>query len=295
MSNAPSDAHRAQRDVRRHYNLGNDFFSLMLDPSMAYSCGYVRSPDDPLEVMQQQKYERIAQKLGLDRGGSLIDIGCGWGGLLAYVGKRYPQVRGLGITLSDEQAKFATERLKAEGLSERFQVAICDYRDISGSYDFVVSVGMFEHVGRASYPIFFSKMRRLLLSNGVALLHTIGVEEPLWRTQDPWIDAYIFPGSRLPRLEELTHQARSEELAVGHVENLRPHYAITLNRWRENFERNWRRIQELDSRFDERFKRLWSYYLQVCEACFVDSTVELYQVLLCPRESWNFGLRFNFT
>jgi cyclopropane-fatty-acyl-phospholipid synthase len=153
---------------------------------------------------------------------------------------------------------------------------------------------MFEHVGRRSYGRFFRTLRNLLNPRGVALLHTIGMEEPLWRLQDPWIDTYIFPGSRIPRLEELIHQARVTDLAIGHVENLRPHYAMTLRHWRENFTRNWAKIRELDGRFDERFKRLWSYYLQMCEACFIDSSVELYQLLLCPRDQWCFPLTFRF-
>ncbi len=294
LSQAPTTARKALLDVRRHYDLGNEFFSLMLDPSMAYSCGYAHAADDSLASMQQQKYARICRKLGLERGGSLLDIGCGWGGFLAYVAEHYPNVEGMGVTLSEEQFKFARERLRRMGSTNRMQVAMCDYRDLAGRYDFVVSMGMFEHVGRSSYGAFFRKTHRLLDVHGVSLLHTIGMEEPLWRTQDPWIDTYIFPGSRLPRLEELVHEARLSDLAVGHVENLRPHYALTLRHWRRNFAENWTRICDLDSRFDERFRRLWVYYLQICEACFIDSTVELYQVLLCRRDGWSFPLNFRF-
>jgi cyclopropane-fatty-acyl-phospholipid synthase len=294
LARAPTDAHVARRGVHQHYDLGNSFFGMMLDPSMTYSCGYAHTSSDSLSVMQEQKYARICQKLALERGGSLVDVGCGWGGLLAYVAERYPQVKGLGITLSTEQCSYAQERLRQIDPGGRFQVVMCDYRDLRGRYDFVVSVGMFEHVGRRSYGRFFRTLRNLLNPRGVALLHTIGMEEPLWRLQDPWIDTYIFPGSRIPRLEELIHQARVTDLAIGHVENLRPHYAMTLRHWRENFTRNWAKIRELDGRFDERFKRLWSYYLQMCEACFIDSSVELYQLLLCPRDQWCFPLTFRF-
>jgi cyclopropane-fatty-acyl-phospholipid synthase len=179
-------------------------------------------------------------------------------------------------------------------VERRVDAAMCDYRDLVGRYDFVVSIGMFEHVGRASYATFFRKTHQLLDVHGVSLLHTIGMEEPLWRTQDPWVDTYIFPGSRLPRLEELSREVRSADLAIGHVENLRPHYAMTLRHWRRNFEENWDTICSLDSRFDERFRRLWLYYLQICEACFIDSTVELYQILLCRRDTWSFPLNFRF-
>jgi cyclopropane-fatty-acyl-phospholipid synthase len=294
VSQSPTTAQKAQLDVRRHYDLGNDFFALMLDPTMAYSCGYALTSEDSLAAMQQQKYARICRKLGLERGGSLLDIGCGWGGFLAYVAEHYPGVRALGITLSNEQLNVARERVRAVAPGGRVEVAMCDYRDLDGRYDFVVSIGMFEHVGRSQYGAFFRKTHGLLLPHGVSLLHTIGMEEPLWRTQDPWMDTYIFPGSRLPRIEELAREARVSDLAIGHVENLRPHYAMTLRHWRRNFSENWQRIRQLDARFDERFRRLWTYYLQICEACFIDSTVELYQVLMCRREGWGFPLNFRF-
>lgn len=294
VTQSPTTARKAQLDVRRHYDLGNEFFALMLDPSMAYSCGYAHTPKDSLATMQQQKYARICRKLGLERGGSLLDIGCGWGGFLAYVAECYPGVRATGITLSEEQLKVARERVRAADPSGRVEVAMCDYRDLNGRYDFVVSVGMFEHVGRSQYGAFFRKTRELLHPRGVSLLHTIGMEEPLWRIQDAWMDAYIFPGSRLPRMEELAREARLSGLTIGHIENLRPHYAMTLRHWRRNFADNWDGIRQLDARFNERFRRLWTYYLQVCEACFIDSTVELYQVLMCRREGWAFPLNFRF-
>lgn len=141
---------------------------------------------------------------------------------------------------------------------------------------------------------YFEKFYDLLSDRGVALLHSIGLEEDPALPQDPWIAKYIFPGSRLPRLEEICREARLASLAVGHMENFRPHYAITLRHWRENFIKNWPKIQKIDSRYDTRFFRLWNYYLQMCEACFINSTMELYQVLLCKRKSWNFPLQFNF-
>jgi cyclopropane-fatty-acyl-phospholipid synthase len=294
VSQSPTTARKAQLDVRRHYDLGNEFFALMLDPTMAYSCGYAHKPEDSLATMQQQKYARICQKLGLERGGSLLDIGCGWGGFLAYVAEHYPGVRATGITLSGEQLRIARERVRSVAPGGRVEVAMCDYRDLEGRYDFVVSIGMFEHVGRSQYGAFFRKTHQLLYPHGVSLLHTIGMEEPPWRTQDPWVDTYIFPGSRLPRMEELAREARLSDLAIGHVENLRPHYAMTLQRWRHNFSQNWEDIRKLDPRFDERFRRLWTYYLQLSEACFIDSTVELYQVLMCRRDGWGFPLNFRF-
>jgi cyclopropane-fatty-acyl-phospholipid synthase len=285
---------KSRDDIRVHYDLSNDFFALMLDPTMSYSCGYAYQQSDTLHTMQEQKLRRISQKLGLEKGGELLDIGCGWGGLLLYAAKHYPNVRGVGVTLSEEQYLHAHRAIREQGVSDRFRVQLLDYRDVSGRFDFVVSVGMFEHVGYASYATFFDKLAGVLKPTGVALLHTIGIEEEPSRAQDPWMDRYIFPGSRLPRLEELVHRARRSQLAVGHVENWRPHYALTLRHWRDNFVKNWGLIQRLGTRFDTTFYRRWDFYLQLCEACFIDSTVELYQLLLTPRPAWNLPLNLEF-
>lgn len=288
-------ARAAHDDIRVHYDLSNEFFAQMLDKTMTYSCGYAATESDSLEQMQQNKLKRIAAKLQLQRGGTLLDIGCGWGGLLTYVGENFPEVQGVGITLSEEQYEFARRRLREKGLQDRMRVQLLDFRDLAGSFDFVVSVGMFEHVGLPSYGDFFQAVRRVLQPTGTALLHTIGVEEEPRRLQDPWIERYIFPGSRLPRLEELVRGAREGDLAVGHIENWRPHYALTLRHWRKNFKEGWSAITKLGRSFDGRFFRVWDFYLQVCEACFIDSTVELYQVMLSPRPRWNFPRCFDFT
>lgn len=282
----------AKRSVAAHYDLGNGLFKHMLDESMTYSCGYAKTESDSLKEMQQQKYERIYQKLGLSKGGSLVDIGCGWGGMLAYAARKNPAITGVGITLSTEQYEFARARLRTEGLSDRIKIYLSDYRQFNGSYDFLVSIGMFEHVGRESYPIFFEKAAELLKPGGIGLLHTIGLEEEPDIKPDPWVGKYIFPGSRLPRLEELSRELRAQSFTVGHVENLRPHYAITLRKWRKNFVDNWREIKSHG--YDERFYRMWNYYLQISEACFCDSTMELYQVLFCKGNAWRFPLRFEF-
>jgi cyclopropane-fatty-acyl-phospholipid synthase len=290
----PKDLTAAKLNIQAHYDLGNDFYRLMLDDSMTYSCGYQRNAGDSLAKMQEQKYRRICQKLGLENGGQLIDVGCGWGGMLSYAGRHYPNISGIGITLSKEQQQYANARLQEEGLSDRIRVELCDYRHVQGSYDYFVSIGMFEHVGLDSYPTFFSTAQRLLKKDGVGLLHTIGMEEEPHTLQDPWVEKYIFPGSRLPRLEEITHEARRAGLIIGHIENWRPHYATTLSLWRGNFVKNWPICMELDPKFDMRFFRIWNYYLQLCEACFIDSTVELYQTLFCRRENWGFPLNFRF-
>ncbi|NDC38165.1 MAG: class I SAM-dependent methyltransferase, partial [Proteobacteria bacterium] len=283
----------AKNNIAAHYDLGNEFFEQMLGPSMTYSCGYMHRPDDSIDTMQQQKYSRIIQKLAPHRG-TLLDIGCGWGSLLIYAAQHCPEISGVGVTISAEQQRYAQRRIQEAGLAERIRIELCDYRDLRGTFDRIVSVGMFEHVGKASYPEYMRTFHHLLSPTGVGLLHTIGTEEDPRIPQDPWIAKYIFPGTILPRLEWIVSEARKADLSIGHIENWRPHYATTLHRWRERVVANWDTIRTLGTQYDERFFRLWNYYLQLCEACFIDSTVELYQVLLCRREQWSFPLRFTF-
>jgi cyclopropane-fatty-acyl-phospholipid synthase len=285
---------RARREIQSHYDLGNDFYRLVLDPSMTYSCGYQLTPADSLEQMQEQKYGRIYRKLGLERGGKLVDIGCGWGGMLVHAARRNRHIRGVGVTLSEEQFRFVKDRIAREGLGGQIEVRLCDYRELRGSFDFLVSIGMFEHVGRSGAPIFFRKMRDLLAPGGAGLLHTIGLEEGPAVPTDPWILRYIFPGGRLPRLEELVREMRSQGFTVGHIENLRPHYALTLKKWRENFISHRPEIEKLGIEFNRQFIRRFDYYLQMSEACFCDSTTELYQLLFCNGRTWTFPLRFEF-
>ncbi len=284
----------SRRNVERHYDLSNDFFALFLDEGMTYSCGYQRSESDSIEDLQRQKYERIGKKLGLARGGKIVDVGCGWGGMLLHAAGASPRTTGVGVTLSANQARLARERIARAGLDGRLDIRVQDYRDLKGEFDFFVSIGMFEHVGKASYRVFMRKARELLAPEGIGLLHTIGLTEPSSLEPDPWTNRYIFPGSRLPRIEELTKLMREEGLLVGHVENLRPHYAATLRRWRERFHANSARIRALGPQFDDRFMRMWDYYLQISEATFRDTTGELYQILFCKGERWRFPMCFDF-
>ena len=284
----------AKKDIQMHYDLGNDFFKQILDSSMTYSCGYLKNEDDSLEDMQRQKYDRICTKLGLEKGGSILDIGCGWGGMLIHAAKKYPQITGVGITLSEEQYQYAHERIQEEGLADRISVHLCDYRTFTGRFDFIVSIGMFEHIGYDCYPVFFKKVNQFLKDDGVALLHTIGLEEDPSIPTDPWIGKYIFPGSRLPRLEELTREMRRAGLLAGHIENLHSHYAHTLRSWKERFRAQWPEIRKLSEDFNLKFYRMWNYYLQICEACYDDSTLELYQVLFCKQRRWPLPARFEF-
>ena len=289
----PTSILTAKRCIRHHYDLGNDFFKLFLDKSMTYSCGYQLSGADTLDDMQKQKYERICRKLAPKPGSLMIDIGCGWGGMLIYAAKKYG-VSGLGITLSEEQCKYARELVKLEGLAGRIRIDLCDYRQVQGKFDHVVSIGMFEHVGRACYPLFMQKIKALLNPGGTGLLHTIGLTDAPGVKPDPWINRYIFPGSRLPRLQEIVAAMHKEDLLIAHVEDWKLHYAETLRKWKENFDSNRAAISALGPRYDRRFLRMWNYYLQTCEASFRSSTVQLYQVLFSRGEQWSFPRCFRF-
>ncbi len=290
----PASLLKAKRCIHHHYDLSNDFFRLFLDPTMAYSCGYELCQDDGLEAMQINKYARICAKLDLSKGGHLLDIGCGWGGLVIYAVRHFPNIYATGITLSEQQAIYARQLVAELGLEDRIRIEVQDYRLLKGNFDFIASVGMFEHVGLTSYPLFMESARHLLKPSGVFLLHTIGLTDPPSVKPDPWTNRYIFPGSRLPRLEEMVSLAQKVGFTVGHLENMKMHYATTLRLWKENFDRNREHVMSLDRSFDDRFMRLWNYYLQLCEAGFRYSNVQLYQLLLGDAEEWPPVLRFDF-
>jgi cyclopropane-fatty-acyl-phospholipid synthase len=269
----------ARRCVRHHYDLGNDFFELMLDRSMTYSCGYQLRPTDTLEQMQQQKYALISDKLNLQNSRSVLDIGCGWGGMLIHAASCFPALTGTGITLSQNQMQLANQRLAQLGLSHRLAVKLCDYRKMQGTFDRLVSIGMFEHVGKSCYPMFVRQCVHLLKHGGLGLLHTIALTDPPSVKPDPWTNKYIFPGGRLPRLEEVINEMCKAQLVVHHVENLKPHYAETLKKWRANFQKNQPQIKLLGPSFNYRFMRMWDYYLQGAEAGFRHGTLQVYQIL----------------
>lgn len=273
----------SRRNVSHHYDVGNDFYQLFLDKSLTYSCGYQISSTDSLEKMQLQKYELICQKLSLQPEENIIDIGCGWGGMLIYAAEKYG-VYGTGITLSEEQAKLAEEIISERGLSKRLKILLCDYREVEGEFDKFVSIGMFEHVGKSNFSTFMKKTSELLKPNGLGLLHTIGT---IGRVRnDPWIAKYIFPGGYLPKLNELAQEMLKAKLTVVHCDNLKPHYAETLRNWAINFRNNWNEVLELPRGYDEAFARMWYYYLQACEASFRYNNMQLYQLLFLKGKQW---------
>jgi len=273
----------SRKNVQHHYDLGNDFYQLMLDPTMTYSCGYRVRETDTLEQMQCQKYELICQKLALKPGESLIDIGCGWGGMLIYAAERYG-VKGTGITLSVEQAKLAQERIEARGLGDRIQIIISDYREIQGQYDKFISIGMFEHVGKGNFGTFMRKAGELLTPEGVGLLHTIVTQSK--ERNGAWVDKYIFPGGYAPQLHELTQELWAAKLPIAHCENLKPHYAETLNRWNQNVQANRDKIMTLAPIYDDRFMLMWELYLQSFEASFRYGGLHVYQLLFYRGKPW---------
>jgi cyclopropane-fatty-acyl-phospholipid synthase len=257
----------------RHYDIGNDLFERMLDRRMIYSCGYWERATT-LDEAQEHKLEMICRKLQLRPGQTLLDIGCGWGGLARHAAERHG-VQVTGITVSREQQALA--ELRCAGLP--VQILLQDYRDLQGRYDRIVSVGMFEHVGPKNYEAYFATAHRLLEPEGLFLLHTIGLDRPSART-DPWIDKYIFPGGKLPAASEVAREF--EPLFVlEDWHNFGTDYDRTLMAWHERFEAAW---PELAPSYGERFRRMWRYYLLVSAGFFRSRQGQLWQLVLSRRE-----------
>ena len=266
---------RARRNVAHHYDLSDQLYELFLDRDRQYSCAYFRMPQDDLDTAQENKKRHIAAKLLLSPGHKVLDIGSGWGGLALYLGAECG-ADVTGLTLSEEQHKVATRRAAAAGLSDRVRFHLRDYREEMGSYDRIVSVGMFEHVGVNQYPTFFRGLNRLLAPDGVALLHSIGrMDGP--GTTNPWMRKYIFPGGYSPALSEVVPEVESARLWITDIEILRLHYAETLRLWRRRFEQNRDRIRAL---YDERFCRMWEMYLVGAETAFRHDFSVVFQMQL---------------
>ena len=253
----------ARRNVAHHYDLSVDLYRLFLDPDLQYSCAYFPDPYASLEEAQLAKKRHLAAKLLLRPGHKVLDIGCGWGGLALTLAQETGAVVE-GITLSTEQFATASQRAEAQGLAGRARFSLTDYRDVQGPYDRIVSVGMFEHVGRPNFQAYFDQVARLLKDDGVAVVHSIGRAEGPAFTQ-PWIAKYIFPGGYIPALSEVLAAVERSGLIVTDVEILRLHYAETLRAWRERFQA---RRAEAARMYDERFCRMWEFYLAVSELAF---------------------------
>ncbi|MFJ5158409.1 cyclopropane fatty acyl phospholipid synthase [Pantoea sp. NPDC088449] len=253
---------------KEHYDLGNDLFSLMLDPYMQYSCGYWKDADT-LENAQQAKLDMICRKLQLEPGMTLLDIGCGWGGLAEYAARNYG-VKVHGVTISAEQQKLAQQR--CEGLD--VTILLQDYRDLNQQYDRIVSVGMFEHVGPKNYATYFEVADRNLKPDGIFLLHTIGALSTDMNV-DPWIDKYIFPNGCLPSVRQIA-EASEPHFVMEDWHNFGADYDTTLMAWHERFQIAWPQLAE---KYGERFKRMFDYYLNACAGAFRARDIQLWQVV----------------
>lgn len=254
---------RAQRNVAHHYDLSGELYDLFLDTDKQYSCAYFLTPDDSLEQAQAQKKAHIAGKLLLEPGMRVLDIGCGWGGMALTLARDYG-ARVLGVTLSAEQHKVATARIERAGLQDRVEIRLADYRTIDDTFDRIVSVGMFEHVGAPRYNEYFGHVHGKLTPDGIALIHTIGRMQPPGFTH-PWIEKYIFPGGYVPAMSEAMAAIEKQGLWATDVEVWRLHYAETLRHWEDRFSAQRDRVLEL---YDERFFRLWRFYLVASKMTF---------------------------
>lgn len=266
---------KAQKNVAHHYDLQAGLYDLFLDSDKQYSCGYFETPVSSLEAAQLAKKAHIAAKLNIQPGQRVLDIGCGWGGMALYLAKE-TGAHVTGVTLSEEQHKIATERAAAEGLSSQVEFRLQDYRHVEETFDRIVSVGMFEHVGVHHYDEFAAKVRALLKDDGVALIHTIGRLDAPGAT-NPWLAKYIFPGGYIPALSEVAPVLENNGLLLNDLEVLRLHYAETLRHWRTRFLARW---DDAVALYDEPFARMWEFYLAGSETSFRHEGMVVFQFQL---------------
>lgn len=270
---------RARSNIAHHYDLSRALYELFLDADMNYSCAYFRQPDDSLEQAQAQKKAHIAAKLRLAPEMRVLDIGCGWGSMALTLARDHG-VRVLGVTLSAEQQKLARDRIAAAGLNERVEIRLADYRTLDEPFNRIVSIGMFEHVGAPHFREYFAHLREWLTGDGIALIHTIGRRTPPGTTS-PWVSKYIFPGGYVPALSEIMSAVEREGLWTTDIEVWRLHYAETLRHWRNRFEA---RIDEARTLYDERFCRMWRYYLVASEMTFRHFDHVVFQMQITRRQ-----------
>ncbi len=271
---------RARRNIGYHYDLGNDLYRLFLDESLTYSCG-IWADGDTLEDAQARKLRLVCEKLGLGSGDHVLEIGCGWGSFALVAAGEFG-ARVTGLTISEQQAALARERVAAAGLADRVEIRLQDYRTLAGEYTAIASIEMLEAIGHAQYPVFFRACDRLLAPGGRACIQTIAIPDARYeryRRHDDWIRRYIFPGSLLPSVEVLQRTtARVSRLQLAGLEEIGPHYAPTLQAWRERFLTRLDDVRRLG--YDDRFVRTWEFYLAYCEAAFRTRALRDVQLLL---------------
>jgi len=268
-----NEAKTSAKNVAHHYDIGNDLYRLFLDDDMQYSCAYFTDPANSLEQAQADKKAHIAAKLNLKPGQKVLDIGCGWGGTALYL-NRVADVDVLGITLSEEQLKVARQRAIDAGVADRVKFERIDYRSLTGRFDRIVSIGMFEHVGAAHFDEFFATCRALLADDGVMLLHTIGKYGKA-AAPDPFTDKWIFPGYHLPSISQLSAATEKMKFIISDIEILRVHYAYTLEHWLRRTQKDRAKIVAL---YDERFYRMWQFYLAGGVVAFENGSMCNFQV-----------------
>ncbi len=265
---------QSRKNIESHYDLGNEFYKLFLDKSLTYSCAYFKNWEkDTLEEAQMNKYELIVRKIGLKDGDRVVDVGCGWGGFLIYAAQRF-NITAVGCTISKNQYSYATEKIKELGLDDKVQILYEDYRNLKGTFNKFVSIGAYEHIGKNYASTFFKKLDSILEKGAIGLLHTIGHNQPM--PTDAFTTKYIFPGGYLPSLEELICRIRQVGFYTIDVENLRPHYARTLDNWIERFKGNREKATRM---FDERFVRMWWLYLNGAAVAFKYGEAQVYQIV----------------
>ncbi len=269
---------KSKMNVAHHYDISDELYFLFLDPLKQYSCGYFKNDNDTLEDAQKNKINHIIKKLNIKENSKVLDIGSGWGFLAMEIAKQ-TKCQVTGVTLSENQFKYSNQKVKELNLGNQVQFKLMDYREVKEKYDRIVSVGMFEHVGRKFYKRFFKKVSEILKDDGVALLHTIGsVNAP--RNPQPWITKYIFPGGYTPSLSEVAGPIEKSGLILSDLEVLRMHYAHTLRNWKERFTKNKEKVLKM---FDERFFRMFEFYLSSCEMAFKHGDQVVYQIQLTKR------------
>ncbi len=256
-------AKKSKTNVAHHYDISDDLYDLFLDTKKQYSCAYFKNENDSLETAQNNKINHLIKKLNLKPNQKVLDIGSGWGSLAIEIAKQ-SKCEVTGITLSENQYKYSLEKVKKDNLENQVQFKLADYRNLDEKFDRIISVGMFEHVGRKFYKTFFKQVNKLLKNKGLALIHTIGsVNGP--RDPQPWITKYIFPGGYTPSLSELIVPIEKSGLIISDVEVLRMHYSHTLKNWKDRCINNKSKIVEM---FDDKFFRMWEFYLASCELAF---------------------------
>lgn len=279
----PKQSHNekhSKQDVQSHYDVGNDFYQLWLDATMTYSCAYFKSPDDTLEQAQMNKVHHIIHKLDPQAGRTLLDIGCGWGTLMLTAAEEYG-LKVTGITLSQEQYDYVKQQISERHLEDVADIQLTDYRELKHEpFDYVTSVGMFEHVGKENLALYFNTVAKYLKDDGVALIH--GITRQQGGATNAWLTKYIFPGGYVPGLVENLQHIIDSGLQVADVEPLRRHYQHTLEIWDKNFNQQREKVAKLQ---DKRFIRMWNLYLQAAAASFESGNIDVMQYLISKGAS----------